>query len=143
MTFNDLLARWLHGDGAAIGFVLQTWDAVQRWDDLEDEGQTDHNPLLSWLAFGKEYQPFFAAHSQLLRPAMLQVYLQWRAANVLDRGDRLDVAKSYMLRAQFYGVIHLCAWIIGGDDWAAEVGPEIWRSYGETPEDIWKEFNHA
>lgn len=142
MTFNDMLAKWFQGNPEAVDFILKLWEALQIWDDIEDEKKIDgYNSLLSWLAFGKEYHPFFMQWAHLLRPAFLQVYLQWRAANVLDRGDRLDVAKSYMLRAQFYGVVHLIAWIIGGDDWAAEVGPEIWRSYGETPDDIWQEFN--
>lgn len=143
MTQNDNLRRWLRGDEAAYAFAVALWDAAQEWDDLEDEGRCRHNALLSWMAFGKEYQPFFAAHAHILRPAMLSMYLQWRAANVLDRGDRSDVAKSFMLRAAIYQVWHLMTWIVGGDDWAAECGPEIYRSYGETPEALWREMNHA
>jgi hypothetical protein len=144
VTFEDMIRRWFRGDESAVHFASQLWSALQQWDDIEDEGKIDdYNDLLSWLAFGKEYHPFFAAHANLLRPAFLQVYLQWRTANVLDRGDRNDVAKSYMLRAQYYGVLHLIAWIVGGEEWAVEVGPEIWRSYGETPEEIWQEFNDA
>lgn len=143
MTFEDYLSRWFKGDQAAIHFAVQLYEAAQEWDDITDEGKLPRDALLSWLAFGKEYHPFFHAHAHVLRPALLLLYLQWRAANVLDRGDRHDVAKSYMLRAAYYGVVHVMAWIIGGDDWAAEVGPEIYRSYGEAPEEIWKEFNHA
>lgn len=139
---NEYFARWFHGDQAAMALANQLWDACQKWDDLEDEGRCDGmNGLLSWLAFGKEYQPFFAAHSHILRPALLSMYLQWRAANVLERGDRVDVAKAYMLRAALYQVWHLMAWICGGDDWAAQVGPEIYRTYGETPDELWSEFN--
>lgn len=111
------------------------------WDDLEDEGQTAHNQLLAWLAFGKEYTPFFAAHAHILRPALLQMYLNWSAANALDHGDRNDVAKAYVLRAGIYGVFHVMAWIVGGHDWAEEIGPDIWREYGETPESLWGEMN--
>lgn len=143
-SLNDLFPRWFRGDEAACHFAAQLWTALQEWDDLEDEGRcANHNALLSWLAFGKEYNPYFAANAHFLRPAMLLIYLQWRAANVLDRGDRSDVAKAYMLRAAFYSVLHLMAWIAGGDDWAAQVGPEIYRAYGETPESLWTEFNHA
>lgn len=141
---NDRLRRWFCDCEEAAVFVEQLWTALQEWDDLEDEGRcSDRNGLMSWLAFGMEYQPFFAAHSHVLRPAFLSLYLKWTASNVLDRGDRNDVAKSYMLRAGFYDLVHLCAWICGGDAWAREVGPEIYRSYGETPEDIWQEFNNA
>lgn len=141
-TMNDRLDRWVQGDGEALRFALTLFEACQQWDDIEDEGHCEnHNALIAWLSFGKEYDPYFARNAHLLRPAMLQMYLQWRAANVLDRGGRDDVAKSYMLRAGIYAVWHLMAWIAGGDEWAAEVGPEIYRSYGETPEDIWREYN--
>ena len=93
--FRDLFARWFKGDAGAIEFADHLWTASQEWDDLEDDGAChNHNSLLSWLAFGKEYTPFFAQNSHILRPAMLTMYLQWRAANVLERGDRLDVSKA-------------------------------------------------
>ncbi len=139
-TLEDRFARWFRGSADAVHFASQLWTATQEWDDLEDEGRCNHNTLLAWLAFGKEYHPFFAPNAHILRPALLMMYLQWRAANVLDRGDESDVAKSYMLRAGLYSVWHLMAWIVGGNDWAAEVGPEIYRTYAETPADILKEF---
>ena len=139
---NDQFAVWFKGDEHAQNFAVALWEACQEWDDLEDEGVCrSMNTLLSWLAFGKEYHPFFATHSHILRPVMLQMYLGWRAANVLDKGDRSDVAKSYMLRAGLYSVWHVMAWIIGGDDWATEIGPDIYRSYGETPDELWSEMN--
>ena len=141
---NDAFIKWFRGNDDAVNFAVALWVAAQEWDDLEDEGRCEsHNRLLSWLAFGKEYTPYFASHAHLLRPVFLSVYLQWRTANVLDRGDANDVAKSYMLRAGLYGLWHLMAWIEGGDDWAAEVGPEIYRSYGETPAELLKEMQNA
>lgn len=140
-TMHDRHLRWFHGDEAACHFAEQLWTAMQEWDDVQDEGKVPESSLLSWLAFGKEFHPFFAAHAPVMRSALLQMYLQWRASNVLDRGDKSDVAKSYMLRAGYYSVLHVMAYLVGGDDWAAEVGPEIYRSYGETPGEIWREFN--
>lgn len=142
-TMNDRFAHWFKGDEEACAFAAQLWTAAQEWDDLEDEGQCNHNALLAWLAFGKEYTPYFARNAHVLRPVFLSTYLQWSAANVLDRGTPDDVAKSYMLRAGLYGMWHVMAWIAGGNDWAVEVGPQIYRSYGETPADIIKEFAHA
>lgn len=139
---KECFERWFKGDDGAVAFAEQVWHAAQEWDDFEDEGKGDSR-LFAWLAFGKEYDPFFKANADIMRPVMLSMYLQWRAANVLDRGTRLDVAKSYMLRAGVYNVWHVMAWVIGGDDWAVEVGPEIYRMYSETPDELWKEFNHA
>lgn len=142
-SFSDLFARWFKGNPEAVSFAEHLWEAAQMWDDLEDEGETRHNALLSWLAFGKENTPYFVRNQHLLRASMLSMYLQWRAANTLERGSRADVDKAYMLRAAIYQIFHVIAWIEGGDDWAAEVGPEIYRTYGETPDDLWKEMNDA
>ena len=145
MTLNDRMIGWFCGDAEAADFAARLWDAIQRWDDLEDEGQTGGmNALLSFLAFGKEYHPYFARNAHLLRPAMLGAYLSWRAANEMERtGDGEDVAKAWMLRAGFYSVLHMMAWIAGGDDHAATVGPLIWRSYGETLDAFREEMAHA
>lgn len=140
---KEHLTKWFRGNQDAVMYALCLWEACQEWDDLEDEGKANHNALLSWLAFGRDENGFYRAHSHLLRPAALMVYLQWTAANVLDHGDKNDVAKSYMLRAAIYSNFHLIAWICGGDDWARQVGPEIYRLYGETPEGLWKEMNDA
>lgn len=141
---SEKLKHWFLGNDAAVQFVLNLYEAIQEWDDIEDEGRCkDANALLAWLTFSKEFDPFFMQWGHILRPVMLSAFLQWRASNVLDRGDRIDVAKSYMLRASFYQVVHVIAWIIGGHDWAEKVGPEIYREYSEIPEDIWKEFNDA
>lgn len=142
-TMNDRFARWFKGNDEACDFAAKLWTASQEWDDLEDEGACrNRNTLLSWLAFGKEYTPYFAARAHVLRPVFLTTYLQWRAANVLERsGDKGDTVKAYMLRAALYTMWHVMAWLEGGDEWAAEVGPEIYRSYGETPEELWREFN--
>lgn len=141
---NELFSKWFKDDEAAIMFARVLWTAMQEWDDLHDDGKCEnHNSLLSWLAFGKEYTPYFAANSHILRPALLIMYLSWRAANTLERGSRDDCDKAFMLRAAFYQVLHVMAWIAGGDDWAAEVGPEIYRSYGETAQGLWEEMTHA
>lgn len=142
MSLNDRFNEWFCGDADAVQFAVTLWEAIQQWDDLHDEGKCEnHNALLSWLAFGKEYTPYFAQNAHILRPALLMMYLSWRAANVLERGDMRDVEKAFMLRAAFYQVLHVMAWIAGGDDHAASVGPAIYREYGETPQQLWGEFN--
>ena len=144
MMLEDKFREWFKSHPGAVDFALQLWTATQEWDDLHDEGRcSDANQLLSWLAFGKEYHPYFAANAHILRPALLSMYLQWRAANVLERGVRADVDKAYMLRAGLYGVFHMIAWVQGGDDWAAEIGPDIYRTYDETPDGLWEEMQDA
>lgn len=132
MTMNDAMERWFLGNAEAVHFALQAWDAAQLWDDLIDEGTCrDTNALLAWLAFDKEEHPFFLEHCETLRPVMLSVYLQWTAANVLERGEENDVWLAWVLRAGVYGLFHVIARLCGGDVWAREIGPEIWRFYAE------------
>ena len=144
MTFADKLGGWFRGNQDAVDFALCLYEAIQQWDDIEDEGQCeDHNAMIAWWAFDKEHMPFFARNAATLRPVLHLMYLQWRAANVLDHGTRADVDKSYMLRAAFFGVLHMIAAISGGTQWAVEIGPEIYREYAETTDSLWKEFNDA
>lgn len=140
--FKDKFPMWFCGNLAACDFADTIWQVAQDWDDLVDDGKQS-NEFISWLAFGKEYSPFFAANSDLLRPALLTMYLQWEAANVMERGDRNDVDKALMLRAGIYGVFHLMAWICGGNKWAVEIGPDIYRYYGETADQLFEEMQNA
>lgn len=140
--FQTQFDRWFCGDQDAATFAESIWQVAQDWDDLVDEGKQS-NDFISWLAFAKEYTPFFKQHADILRPVLLSMYLQWEAANVMERGDRNDVDKALMLRAGLYSVFHIIAWICGGNAWAVKVGPEIYRFYGETSQSLWEEMNNA
>jgi hypothetical protein len=140
--FAEKFPRWFRGSEPACAFAAAIWQVAQDWDDMHDDGKRS-NDFIAWLAFGKEYTPFFAAHADVLRPALLSMYLQWEAANVLEEGDRNDVDKAFMLRAGIYSVFQMIAWICGGNAWAVEVGPEIYRFYGETTQSLWEEKNNA
>lgn len=140
-TFNEALTRWFKGDEDAVIFALQLWEAAQAWDDIEDEGRSDRtDDLMSWLAFGKEYNRFFDMSAHIMRPALLQMFLSWQTANVLERGDDDDLNKAYMLRAGYYQVLHVMTWVIGGPGWSAECGPEIYRTYAETLDELRNEM---
>jgi hypothetical protein len=132
-------AEWFKGNEQAVAFATNAWQAAQDWDDLEDEGKTRHNPLLFWLAFGKEYHPYFLLHSGILRPVMMGVALQWSVANVYETEGR-SIEKALMLRAGIYGLFHAIALIEGGYDWAEHIGPTIYDMYAETLDDLRKEF---
>ena len=139
MNHSVYFRAWFKGNEDAVELAELAWSAAQDWDDLEDEGKTAHNPLICWLAFGKEYQPYFAQHATILRPIMLSVCLQWTVANRFEaRGEHIE--KAYMLRAGLYGLFHMIAFLEGGYDWAEQVGPEIYAMYAETLDDLRKEF---
>jgi hypothetical protein len=143
MTLADHMREWFCGDDAAVDFALSVWHVAQEWDDLHDEGKADHNAALAWLAFQKDLHPFYARHAGVLHATLLGMFLDWTAANELERGSREDCDKALVLRAGFYRVCHVVALLTGGFAHAAKVGPVIWRQYGETAEGLWKEMQDA
>lgn len=130
--------EWFCGHQGAMNFAAQLWAAAQEWDDLQDEGQADHNAVLNWLAFEELRDPFLAGASHFIRPQLLRMFLDWSVANELERDNpsERDCRRAYILRASLYGVYHSLAWLIGGESHARQIGPAIWRTYGEP----WGEY---
>lgn len=142
-VLRPLFSEWFLGDAGAIRFASDLWVAAQEWDDLHDEGRGNHNAVLNWLGFEAMRDPFLSANSHVLKPALLQMYLDWTAANALEKGEEDDIAKAWVLRAGLYRVFHVVSWLIGGHEHALKCGPEIWRTYGETKQDFAEEMSHA
>lgn len=142
---KDQFARWFLGNDAASEFGTQVWEAMQHWDDVIDEGHTDKaSSVFQFLAFRMDWQPFFHQYEPVLRPVMLDMFLSWRCANTLEAaGIDADLEKAFMLRAGVYRLYVVMAWLIGGDEHAEKVGPEIHRFYGERLADYLKEHRHA
>ena len=139
---RPFFSDWFMGDPGAIRFASDLWEAAQQWDDLEDEGAGNHNAVLNWLSFEAMRDPFLASNAHVLKPAMLQMYLDWSAANVLEKGSDDDIGKAWVLRAGLYRVFHVVSWLIGGHEHALKCGPVIWRTYGEGRTAFTKEMNH-
>ena len=132
VTLDKKILEWCAENVAAAHFCLQAWDAAQRWDDAHDTGKND-NAVLAWLAFGKETDPFFKDHADLLRPVLMSVYLDWQAANTMEAAPTVDrMNKSYMLRAGIYRLFLVCAYLCGGHDHAVSVAADVYDFYGET-----------
>lgn len=68
---KEHLTKWFRGNENAMMYALCLWEACQEWYYLEDEGKANYNALLSWLAFGRDENVFYRAHSHLLNPAVL------------------------------------------------------------------------
>ena len=143
MINREILGRWFAGNDAAVEFVELAWDAAQIWDDLVDEGGSEQaDAMVAWMAFGKEMNPYFMAHAQVLRPVMLSVYLQWQAANALESAPNEDrISKSFVLRAGIFGLIHVVAFLCGGHTHAKGIAVEIYDTYAETAADILQEVS--
>lgn len=137
-AFRVAFTKWFKGNEYAVALCMDLLLVAHAWDDLidEDKGLSEQEIDEAFLCalVSIPANPFFAQNSQYLLPVFHSVWLQWKVANVFEREKQQhDMEKAYMLRASIYQVFQMVALLCGGRDWAVEVGPEVWRLYGEAP----------
>jgi hypothetical protein len=145
-TFREAFNIWFGGDAAAVALCLDLLAVAHTWDDLVDGDKpvspAEINAVFKRLLIDIPRNPFYRACQDELMPLLQNVFLQWQAANVFE-AERSNLPKAYMLRAGIYQIFAYVAWLIGGDDHAALVSPQVWRLYGENLADFEREMNHA
>lgn len=138
IAFTRAFDRWFKGNTSAMRFCADMVEIAHVWDDLVDCDKPV-SAVTADAAFRKlllevPANDFYRANFNFLHPVMVMVWAQWSAANAMETHPfKNDMAKAYMLRASLYQLFHACAVICGGLDWAAEIGPEVYRLYGESP----------
>ena len=142
-TFRESFNYYFKGNQAAVVLCLDYFIVCHAWDDLIDRDVAISDNSIS-MAFKTLFHkipnnPFYQQHAIELTPVMMNVIIQWEAANVLDKGSNNDQQKAYMLRAGFYSLISHIALICGGYEWVQEIAPEIYRLYGETIKTVYGE----
>lgn len=139
IAFTQAFDRWFKGNASAMRFCADVVEVSHVWDDLVDCDKPVSSSRAD-QAFRKAMleiptNDFYRANFTFLHPVMVMVWAQWSAANGMEAHPfHGDLEKSYMLRASLYQLFHACAVLCGGLDWAAQVGPEIYRLYGERLE---------
>jgi hypothetical protein len=139
VAFTRMFDRWFKGNTGAMRFCADVVEVSHVWDDLVDAD----SPVSSEVAdktFRKMMleipaNEFYRANFGFLHPVMILIWAQWDAANKMEINPQDgDFERTYMLRASLYQLFHAVAVLCGGLDWAAQVGPEIYRFYGERLE---------
>ena len=139
VAFTAAFDRWFKGNTAAMRFCADMAEVAHVWDDLVDADKPVSS-VKADAAFRKMMleipsNEFYRANFAFLQPVIVMVWAQWSAANAMEthpfKGDR---EKAFMLRASLYQLFHACAVLGGGLDWAAQIGPEVYRLYGESLE---------
>lgn len=131
-------------DPHAVDMCMDLMKIAQIWDDLIDKDKeidpaSVHDVFITAL-IKLPSNPFYMAFSSELRPLLMNVYLQWRAANEMEQsGKEEDINKAYMLRAGIYQVFAYCAFLVYGVEKSAEISADVWRIYGETLPEFVKE----
>ena len=131
--------RFFKGNAAAARLCADLVTVAHVWDDLVDADKPV-SAATADMAFRKMMleipaNGFYRANYEFLQPVIVMIWAQWDAATRMEEapahGDR---EKTFMLRAALYQLFHACAVLCGGLDWAREIGPEIYRLYGESLE---------
>lgn len=120
--------EWVvRGNKDAADFLEMFFLACHLWDDLIDKDvpRTDeHINHAFWIAFVEiPRNRYYRAFQAEIQPVMATAIQEWFAANKLEAANRQDI--SYTLRCSIVSLIHQAAEIIGGYEWALEVGEAI------------------
>ncbi|SLN72031.1 hypothetical protein ROJ8625_03779 [Roseivivax jejudonensis] len=123
------LNKWFCGNAQAVNFMENLSIACSEWIRMSQTSETDcMGRMTVWMAFGKELHPFFVQHAAILRPVVLTSCLQLRTIASLDPEQSPDQPIIEVLSHSLLSVVHVTAWICGGDQWAEEIAPEIYRT---------------
>ena len=128
-AYQQLLRGWLKGHEQAQACIETLFEIVHVCDDL-----TDRDATLTTARVQEAFQkalielprnPFYVANFALLNGALQVAYLNWQIANRMEVSMSPTVLPlAFVLRSSYTDLITLCASILGGTDWAIQVGYE-------------------
>jgi len=129
---REYLLHAYQGNTDAVDLVLRIAEISHTWDDLVDRDKpvTDAqiNRAFSIALLELPKNQFYQAHCLDLLPVMTTGTLNWLTANEYEKQqDKEAHALAHVLR---YGIADLAlfiAYLIGGQEWAQQVAPELRR----------------
>jgi len=127
-----LFSEFLLGNVEAIQFVVRVFRALHVWDDLidKDKNITDDevNSVFWDLLVVLPADPFYVRNLALLNSTLVNAIINWHIANKLEReGDEKDKSIAFILRGAYIDILSASAFVVGGMNWATEIGPAIRR----------------
>lgn len=132
----QFIQQVLRGNQGAVQFCRQLFQVSQTLDDLIDgDKPMTGDQVIS--AFWKSLieipaNPFYREHEPYLRPLMAMALQDWRDSVVLERSSsEHNHTLAFVIRDQLTGVVTQCAYLVGGESWAAAVGPKIREHFHE------------
>lgn len=133
MNDYDLMLHAYKGDVAAVDFVLNIAEIAGIWDDLidrdkpVDDSRINRAFALALLEIPRN--PFYQAHHIELLPVMTTGALNWLTANEYEKEtDREAHALAHVMRYGIADLVLFVAYLIGGQEWAQQVAPELRRA---------------
>ena len=142
-SFYNAFHRFYKGNESAISLSMMLLEVCHVWDDIVDGDPVttdDVNRVFRYLIYDIPINPVYKAIPSM-PDHLLNIYLKWRDATAMESEENPDLEKTYMLRASLYDMFSMIAFYLYGDEWAKEIGPSVRKLYGETLDDLRREFN--
>lgn len=118
------------GDAAAVDLVLAIAEISHTWDDLidrdkpVDDARINRAFTLALLELPRN--PFYLQHRDELLPVMTTGALNYLTANEYEKQDDAEAhALAHVLRYGIADLVLFVAYLIGGQEWAQSVAPEL------------------
>lgn len=120
------------GNADAVDFVLKIAEVAGTWDDLVDRDKPVEdariNRAFAIALLELPQNPFYQANRQRLLPVMTTGTLNWLAANEYEKQqDKEAHALAHVMRYGIADLVLFVAYLLGGQDWAQQVAPELRR----------------
>lgn len=130
---NRFLSTVLRENESAVLYVRMLGEITQTIDDLYDQDKDvdpDEIGRVFWQCLvAMPCNAFYQEHFVVLQPQFQLAYFDWLNANELERGSEHDQTLSFVLRDNLVGLVVTCARLIGGYEYAKQVGPAIRRYF--------------
>ena len=130
ITYQTHVHTWLKGHTDACAFINTLFDVAHVLDDLTDRDKPVQTKAVHAAFYAMlidlPRNPFYVQHFTLLNGTLQTAFLNWQIANALEvKEDDAGKDVAFILRSSYADLVTLCAWIIGGHDWAVQVGQEV------------------
>ncbi len=127
--YTKLMSTWLKGHTEAIALIHTAFTIAHTCDDLTDRDTAVETATMQqafWLALVElPRNRFYVEHFALLNGCLQTAFLNWQVANRLEEMHQPPATHvAFILRSSYTDLVTLCAWILGGTDWAVQVGIE-------------------
>lgn len=138
--FDQALAlHWMRGNATAVDFLRSAFHVAHFWDDLIDRDKQISDAQVNGAMFQAlvflPRNPFYQAHFHDLNAVLANAITNWQVATQLERNGGVNGKRAaYVLRAAYVDLVTHSALLIGGMDWARDVGVEVRQlaePYGE------------
>ncbi|WP_338619041.1 hypothetical protein [Achromobacter sp. E1] len=129
--FDPALAlRWMRGNQAAVDFLRLAFQVAHLWDDLIDRDRVLADDAINDGMFAAlvllPRNPFYRANFDTLNSILANASTNWRISTELERADGTAPKRiAYVLRGAYMDLVTHSALLLGGPQWARDVGLEL------------------